>query len=152
MPESHRLLVSGGRAGFERAAAELASLLERCSAQASARFRAELIFEEVVTNVIRHAYGDDDTRQIEILLTCDNDSIRFVFSDDGPAFDPLARPDPTLPTTLDDAPEGGLGIFLVKKMASQVDYERANGRNQLSVTLAALPPSGDVIGSDVRSN
>ena len=137
MPESHRLLVSGGKAGFERAAAELALLLERCPATAPVRFRAEVIFEEVVTNVIRHAYGDDSTGQIEIQFVCDDDAIRFVFWDDGPAFDPVARPEPPLPTSLEDAREGGLGIFLVRKMASRVDYERARGRNRLSVTLNA---------------
>jgi serine/threonine-protein kinase RsbW len=139
MPELHTLLVSGGKAGFERSAAELTALLEQCPASARARFRAEVIFEEVVTNVIRHAYGDDDTRQIEIQLECDDDSIRFVFMDDGPAFDPLARPDPPLPASLDEAREGGLGILLVRKMAAHVGYERAGGRNQLTVTLAASP-------------
>jgi anti-sigma regulatory factor (Ser/Thr protein kinase) len=137
MPESQTLLVAGGRTGFAHAAAQLSDLLDRCAIRGRSRIRAELVFEEVVTNVIRHAYGHDDPRHIEVQCACDQEAIRFVFTDDGPAFDPLARPDPARPASLEEATEGGLGIFLVRKVAREIDYDRVGGRNRLSVTVAA---------------
>jgi anti-sigma regulatory factor (Ser/Thr protein kinase) len=137
MPEAQTLLVPGGRTGFAQAAAQLSDLLDRCAIEGRPRRRAELVFEEVVTNVIRHAYGHDESRQIEVEFACDADGIRFVFTDDGPAFDPLAQPEPERPSSLEAAREGGLGIFLVRKIASAIAYDRTSGRNRLRVTVAA---------------
>ena len=60
----------------------------------------------------------------------------MVFSDDGRAFDPtteVAAPDIT--ASAEERSIGGLGIFMVKKMAKSVAYERRDGRNVLTVVM-----------------
>lgn len=123
-------------ASFEQASADLRDALDRCHVGGRARFNAELIFEEVVSNVIRHG----DARAIAVSLACEPQASEIVltFDDDGRPFDPLDRPIPTLPTTIEDAPLGGLGLLLLRKASTRLHYERTDDqRNRLTVTIPA---------------
>ena len=100
------------------------------------RFHVELVFEEIVTNVIRHGYRDAEACPIDVTLVVGDDAIEMTIEDDGPPFDPLLRPDPVLPKSLEAAPLGGLGILLARKMSRSLHYERtAVGRNRLVAVI-----------------
>jgi anti-sigma regulatory factor (Ser/Thr protein kinase) len=141
-PHHHVLRFSASLADFERASAALREALDACALHGGGRHNAELIFEEVVSNVIRHGHTADDggrTPQIDLSIACESDAnaIVLIFEDDGPPFDPLERPLPTLPKTLADAPLGGLGLLLVRKASSGLRYERTpDQKNRLTVTIA----------------
>jgi anti-sigma regulatory factor (Ser/Thr protein kinase) len=53
--------------------------------------------------------------------------------DDGRPFDPLALPPPDLSLDIKDRPIGGLGIFLLRKLADEIHYEWRDGRNRLTL-------------------
>jgi serine/threonine-protein kinase RsbW len=137
MPIVHDTLqVAGTLEDFERAARDLRARLDAWGVTGSARRRVELVFEEIVTNVIRHAYTHDPARSVAVSITCGADRIVLVFDDDGPPFNPLARPEPARPSSLAAAREGGLGILMVRKAAATVEYERTQtGRNRLAIAL-----------------
>ena len=63
--------------------------------------------------------------------------------DDGQPFDPTQVAPHPLPSTLKEAKIGNLGIHLVRRFASRVDYERRHGRNCLTLRFEekmGLPP------------
>lgn len=133
------LQVTATRAGFERGAGELRTVLDASGVTGRPRYQAELVFEEVVLNTIRHGYHDEGAgRVIDVSIVCRPEAIVMTFEDDAPAFDPREQPAPVLPKSLADAREGGLGLMLVRKLASDVQYERTPDRhNRLTVTIAA---------------
>src|SRR5262249_17471967 len=103
-----------------------------------ARYNAELVFEEVVSNVVRHGNVDGRMHQIDVSLACESREIVLTFEDDGQAFDPLDRPMPILPKSLEEARLGGLGILLMRKASTCLHYERTSDqKNRLTVTIAA---------------
>ena len=55
--------------------------------------------------------------------------------DEGPPFDPLARPDPNTTLGLDEREPGGLGVFLIKQLVSEVSYRRQEDRNVLTIRV-----------------
>ena len=67
--------------------------------------------------------------------------VALVFTDDGAPYDPLAHADPDTSLPAEDRPIGGLGILMVKKMASSVTYRRDGARNVLTVRLSRPPSS-----------
>jgi len=138
MQTGHSVLrVSGTLAGFEQAAAELRVLLDQFQLAGRARYRAELVFEEVATNVIRHGRIEGAPVELDVSVAFSGDSLVLTFEDNGRPFDPLQRPDPPKPTSIADARLGGLGIPLVRKSAREVRYERTpDNRNRLTVTMA----------------
>jgi serine/threonine-protein kinase RsbW len=87
--------------------------------------------DEILSNVLRHAYDDPSPREVRITLTAHSDSIRAEVEDDGRPFDPLAVPPPDRPGSLADSKVGGVGIYFVRNLMSHVAYERDGGKNRL---------------------
>jgi anti-sigma regulatory factor (Ser/Thr protein kinase) len=118
--------------GFEQAAADLRATLDQAGVAGHARGSAELVFEEVVSNVVRHGAA----RHIDVSVASDENALVLSFEDDGPPFDPLQHPGPGLPKTVEEANVGGLGLFLVHQVANTLRYERTrDGKNRLIVTI-----------------
>ena len=61
------------------------------------------------------------------------DNIVLKFVDTGFAYNPLTKPDPDITLAPEKRPLGGLGIFMVKKMAENVTYERNVNKNILTM-------------------
>jgi serine/threonine-protein kinase RsbW len=96
----------------------------------------ELIIEEIVVNVMRHAYKEGTPGTIEVGYTVEGPRVLFVqISDSGREFNPLAKDPPDLQLSLAERPIGGLGIFLVKQFARSIEYRRTEDRNILSFRL-----------------
>ena len=93
-----------------------------------------LALEEAVTNVIMYAYpkGTDGLVDIEAIIR--KDSLSFVISDSGQAFDPTAQPDVDITKGVDERQVGGLGIYLVRSIMDNLSYERSDGKNIFSMT------------------
>jgi anti-sigma regulatory factor (Ser/Thr protein kinase) len=135
----HILRFPAQRDAFEQAFTELRRALDTCHVPARAHFHAELAFEEVVSNIIRHGCNDGCPHHIDLSLACHADRIVITFDDDGLPFNPLERATPTLPKTLEEAPLGGLGLLLLRKTSTQLQYERlADHKNRLIVTIATI--------------
>ena len=58
----------------------------------------------------------------------------LVFRDNGQQFDPLRKPDPDVTLSLNERRRGGLGIYIVKKLMSDVSYEYIDRQNVLTIT------------------
>lgn len=101
-----------------------------CSAERAADI--ELAIEELLVNVVTHAYKGAAG---EIEISCSQDDHDFIIElqDKGAAFDPLTCPDPDLTKGLAERQIGGLGIYLVKKLTDEVQYERRGAMNWLQV-------------------
>ncbi|MEJ1972156.1 MAG: ATP-binding protein [Lacunisphaera sp.] len=61
-------------------------------------------------------------------------------ADASPAFDPLQVPVKVLPTRLEDATPGGLGLVLIRNYTDEVRYARVAGRNCLTLVFRLAAP------------
>ncbi len=130
------LRIGRGMKELTRGLTELGDMLDANGVGARGRFQAELVFEEMVTNVIRYGYDDEELHIVDVTVSVTDDDVVMVVSDDGKPFNPLEQADPAAPTSLADAQIGGLGIMLVRKAARDVTYARTDGRNLLTVLIA----------------
>jgi anti-sigma regulatory factor (Ser/Thr protein kinase) len=129
------LRIGKGNKELARGLEALGAVLDAAGIGPRGRFQAELVFEELVTNVIRYGYGDEEPHLVDVAVSVDAEDVVMVVSDDGKPFNPLDRPEPDLPHSLAEAHVGGLGIMLVRKAARDVAYERRDGRNYLTVLI-----------------
>lgn len=98
--------------------------------------RLELAVEEALVNVVNYAYGDrTQAGTVQCRVAVQAEGLRVEIADEGPPFDPLARPDPDTALDLDQREPGGLGILLIKSLASKVAYRREGDRNVLRIEL-----------------
>lgn len=96
-------------------------------------FDVELCLNELMANVIRHAYDDEEPRRLVVTLEHAPGRLRAVLEDDGRPFDPTSAPAPSPLVALPSDRTGGWGIPIVRAFASEVLYERRDGRNRVSV-------------------
>ena len=59
--------------------------------------------------------------------------LTLEFIDNGIDFNPLQAEDHKIPNSIDEAQVGGLGIFLTKEIADELDYQNINGENHLKI-------------------
>jgi anti-sigma regulatory factor (Ser/Thr protein kinase) len=139
MKNGHVLSFPGTRAGFVRAFADLRRALDTRNLEPRARYNCELVFEEVVTNIIKHGYNDDREHRIDVCVDFPDTSIVLRFDDDAAPFDPLQHAPASEPSTsIRDTPIGGRGLVLLRWAAERLQYERTpDQRNRLTVTIAA---------------
>jgi serine/threonine-protein kinase RsbW len=130
------LTLANDRKAFDATRQAVLEFLTPYAPSEQALFNIELILEESLMNVIWHAFSDQAEHRIDLLVRVDPQEIVLRFEDDGMAFDPLQASEPVLPTSLDDAVPGGLGLMLVRKFAKSVAYERSGDRNRLTIAVA----------------
>ena len=124
-------------AGLKLGLDALKAWLTAANVGQQAEDRAFLVFEEIVTNIIRYGFDDSKEHKIDVSFARNDGELTLTFDDGGRPFDPRAVPSPDLHRPLAAAPIGGRGIYLVRKTAKRVDYERTQkGRNRLTVVVA----------------
>jgi anti-sigma regulatory factor (Ser/Thr protein kinase) len=104
------------------------------------RFAVELILEEVVTNVINHAFepaepDEGATRLIAVSLDVVGSEAHLRIVDDGRPFNPLSVPRLDVAQPFMERLEGGLGIHLVRRMMNSMAYRRDEGRNIFEIWI-----------------
>jgi anti-sigma regulatory factor (Ser/Thr protein kinase) len=124
--------------GFAHAFDELRHALTAEAVGRQATYACELVFEEIVTNILKHACLTGPEHEIAVTLDLAKPLIVMRFEDDGRPFDPsrypLHQPDRDLLTTRD----GGRGLALVRRAVRSLEYERTlESRNRLTATVDA---------------
>lgn len=85
---------------------------------------------ESVNNAIKHGNKNDKDKNVTLSLSLDENEISFVIEDEGVGFDYNNLPDPTAPENL-ERPEGR-GIFLMKNLCDEVEFEDEGRKVKLS--------------------
>lgn len=91
--------------------------------------QVNLIVEEIFVNIVNYS----KTEFITVNAEYENQTLTLEFIDNGTEFNPLLKEDPQQPDNIDEAQVGGLGIFLTKQIADELDYHRVNGENHLKI-------------------
>lgn len=95
--------------------------------------KIELAVEELMVNVCRYAYGEagGDVEVACRRVNFDGKPCMIIAVRDwGRPFDPFGQsPDPDMGSPIPDRPVGGLGVYLVKTLASHYCYGYTGGAN-----------------------
>ena len=129
-------LEAKGLAAIQR---RLGVFLAEGGCAADVRFRVELVVEEAVMNIIRHArpFG---AGLAALHASCGAGGAMVVIEDDGPAFDPLAAAPRPVSGALAGNHEGGFGLHLIRHNADAAHYTRsAVGINRLELNFTPRP-------------
>lgn len=92
----------------------------------------ELAVDEACANVIEHAYGSDQTKEVIVRARLNDDTIEIQVEDTGKGFDPGAIEQKELTKLIAERRSGGLGMRMMKMVMDEVQYSIKPGeRNEL---------------------
>ena len=98
----------------------------------------DLVIDELIMNVCTHGYSMDMPGDVTVTYTVPAPGeLRVEVADQGVAFNPLEAEPPDLASSLEARPIGGLGIYLVKSLATSLTYRREQGWNRLTIGISA---------------
>jgi anti-sigma regulatory factor (Ser/Thr protein kinase) len=112
----------------------LLTFLKDQNVDARTTHHVALIVEEVLTNVGTHGNCRDTPARITV--TVEPTQVRGEIVDSGEPFDPREAADPDLDLAPDERPVGGLGLFLVRQLACNLEYERRKEENWTTFAVA----------------
>ncbi len=138
MDEEPKLIarMANGPAAIQQSRLAVIRFLEPLGVLARTMNRVEVVLEELISNLVRHG---KDVNVVTVAAGYRAGMVDLIVEDDGAAFDPFAYPEPEPFTNLPEAPLGGLGIPLVRRLTSSARYDRVGSgsaaRNRVSVRI-----------------
>jgi phosphoserine phosphatase RsbU/P len=124
---------------LNRLASWIEDAVQRYSLNATTSFAVQLCVDEAAANIITHNIGEKASR-IVVTLQRQQDEFVVLVEDDGPPFDPTGVPPPQPGSTLETTKIGGLGVHLMRRFSTSMQYERIGEENSLRLTF----PTGDM--------
>ena len=117
-----------------KAIAPIIGVLEDAEADFVLTNKIEVAIDEILTNISLHAYAPGSGNiDIDYSLEEDRRLFTIIITDEGVAFDPLAKEDPDVSLSEKERPIGGLGIYIVKNVMDEVTYSRVGNKNVLTL-------------------
>jgi serine/threonine-protein kinase RsbW len=98
-----------------------------------ARGDLRLLTEEACTNVVMHAFPGREPGELTLELDYADGVASVTLIDDGVAFSPSDAPRPDLGADWQSRREGGVGWHLIRTLSDELEYERVDERNRLTL-------------------
>lgn len=93
--------------------------------------RVHIALDEIYSNIIHYS----GATRAEVTCIRLEGLIKLIFKDNGTPYDPTALEDPDITLSAEEREFGGLGIFMVRKSARDMNYTYVDGLNCLVLTF-----------------
>jgi serine/threonine-protein kinase RsbW len=110
---------------YRHLAIRVVSTACKVAGAAGSDFEAEAVSAcgEAFNNIAIHGYRGRQAGLVSIEVVWSEEHLAITFVDDGEAYDPLsADPSGGMPPDLDDLPEHGMGLYIIRTCMDGVDY------------------------------
>lgn len=98
---------------------------EQAGLDDDAVFGVQLACDEACTNVIEHAYGDENVGEISVSWQVRGNKFKIIIQDRGQPFDPDLVESPAIPADphkIEELKIGGLGIHFMRQMMDEINF------------------------------
>lgn len=109
----------------------LEEMMEQSGLSMKAQMDVSVAFEEMFVNVVSYAYIDAPG-DVKVKIEIKQGRFEVTLVDSGIKYNPLEKEDPDITLSAEERAIGGLGIFMVKKMMDEVNYEYVDGHNSFT--------------------
>ena len=138
----HHQLTLQARAELPEIAKVIQQFEEFAEAQqlpSSATQKASIALDELLNNTISYGFDDDEDHGISIRFDYAEQRLEVSVQDDGKPFNPFDQRTPDTSLSVQKRDIGGLGVLLVKELMSEVNYQRLQGSNIVTLVLNTAP-------------
>lgn len=139
LPQTTRVVIRNDAADL----ATLTTAMERVGVEhgvpEKSLFQLQIALDEMVSNVIKYAWPEGGTHDIEVRIAIRSDGVEVEIIDDGRMFDPRDAPRRDKPPPGQRPQPGGVGVQMTKQLVDRISYTRMGNCNHTTLTkLCAL--------------
>ncbi|HET7341764.1 MAG TPA: ATP-binding protein [Methylomirabilota bacterium] len=117
-------------------ASALSAFVQAAVTDPELSFKSRLAAEELFVNTVSHGHGGDSEGRVEVTLAIEPDAVVLTYVDAAPPYNPFETvADPDLEAPVEERMVGGLGIFMITKLARHYDYARVGAHNRITLEL-----------------
>jgi len=128
------LVVSGHFYNLAQIGDFITDAAEAIGLSAKAVYGIQMAVDEACTNIIEHGYGGEGQGDIRLTCSASNRGLVVTIYDQGHGFDPETITQFNPSAALDERSSRGMGIFLMRKLVDEVDYQfQTPDGNQLTL-------------------
>lgn len=143
LPQTTDLVIRNDIAELARVCEALERIGAECAIAARPLMQLQVVVDEMASNVIKYAWPECGTHDIQVRITVNTDEVKIEIEDDGRTFNPLHARPPERPGPGQKPRPGGLGIHMVKQLVDAIEFERIGERNHLTLIkrcAVGVPP------------
>lgn len=96
-------------------------------------YKIETAVDEACSNIIEHAYGQENLGDIVVSVNTDLKKITITLTDFGIPFDPQYIKQPNLESDLQDRDDHGLGVYMMRQWMDVVIFDTLKDKNVLTL-------------------
>ena len=94
----------------------------------------DIAIDEIYSNIIKYSYPNSaGPTRVELSYNKKENMVSITFTDYGPEFNPLKNKAPNVDLPAELRAVGGLGIFVIKNMMTDITYKYEKGSNNLTI-------------------
>jgi serine/threonine-protein kinase RsbW len=98
------------------------------------RNAVEMCLMEALNNCIKHAYRGEQNHSIDVNVCIDSELMEIQIIDEGIPRESLVIKELDFdPNDIENLPEGGMGLFIIKQLMDELDYYTLNGKNYFTL-------------------
>ncbi len=128
-----RICVPGNTAELQRVRSFVASKARKSGFSEQGVYNLTLAVDEACSNVIRHAYRHDNSREFCVEIDLEQGQFIVKIFDSGSAFNPLSISAPAMKEYFEKFMRGGLGISIIKKVIDNIEYIPADAKHPFNI-------------------
>ena len=98
-------------------------------------YAVKLAVDEACSNIIEHGYGEETSAEICCSYDVLKDGLKITIQDWGTPFSPDEIPEPNFDVDLCDLKPRGAGLYFMKKLMDQVEFDFDSGDGNILVML-----------------
>jgi serine/threonine-protein kinase RsbW len=127
-----RLYVTGDTSELEKIRSFVTDKARTVGFSEQGAMKITLAVDEACSNLIRHSYNHDASRQFAIDLSFDDTNLTIEILDSGSAFDPLNIAPPNLREYAEQHRRGGFGVHIIRMTMDKVEYFPADALHPMN--------------------
>ncbi len=89
-------------------------------------FAFKFVADEACTNIMTHGYRESDPGPITLTFERDKEKAKLTIYDEGVSFNPENAIEADIESDWDKRRVGGLGLFMIREMMDEINYESDN--------------------------
>lgn len=125
------LSVTPDKASIKTVMEFVGNIMEEWEAPMKVANKVQIAVDEIFSNIVYYSQA----KNAALTVTKNGEELWLLFEDDGIPYDPTTAKEPDVMLSADEREVGGLGIFMVKKMSSNIRYKNTDGKNVLTVVF-----------------